>query len=230
MEAHSPADAAVLRDAVVHAVRFTYRHSLALVGVSLAWFVAVLPLVTIGPATVGAYRAVIAVRDPEPFDVWTVLGTVRRQLLHAVLLGLLPLTFWGVALFYAAQYATADDTVALALFLAAFYIGVYLALQVIPAFVALAHGAEGIDAISFGRSWTSEHLTLALLTVIVTAVLAVVLGLLTVAFPIFFGGVASAFHVEVVDEAYASYAAERDERAENGDGADPVGSTEATPA
>lgn len=205
MGADSSSDATVLRDAVSHAVRFTYRNSLVLVGVSLAWFVAVLPVVTFGPATVGAYRAVIGLRDPEPLDVRAVLTTVRRQFVHAVLLGLLPIMFWSVALFYAIQYPLTDGTIALVLFLAAFYIGTYLAMLSIPAFVALAHGEHGYDAVSFGYTWLREHVTLALMTVIVTGVFTLVLAVLTIAFPVLFGGLAAAFHVEIVDETYAAW-------------------------
>lgn len=201
----SSSDAAVMRDAVSHAVRFTYRNSLALVGVSLAWFVAVVPVVTFGPATVGVYRAVIGLRDPEPLDGRAVLTTVRRQFIHAVLLGLLPIMFWSVALFYAIQYPLTDETITLVLFLAAFYIGTYLAMLSIPAFVALAHGKHGYDAVSFGHTWLREHVTLVLMTVIVTGIFALVLAALTIAFPVFFGGLTAAFHVEIVDDAYAAW-------------------------
>lgn len=223
MGANSPSDAVVLRDAAVDAVRFTYRHSLALVGVSLAWFVAALPIVTLGPATVGAYRAVIGIRDPEPLDVRAVLGTVRRQVVHAVLLGLLPVAFWGVSVFYAVQYSVTAESITLVLFLAAFYIGLYLAMLSIPAFVALAHGEPGYDAISFGRSWLGQHTTLALMTVVLTGVLAVVSLLLTVAFPVLFAGIAAAFHVEAVDQAYA-------ERVDGVERADDLGPGDAGPA
>lgn len=206
MGGDSPSDAIVLRDAVGEAVRFTYRHSLTLVGVSLLWFVAVLPVVTFGPATVGAYRAVVELRESGSLDLHSVLGAVRRQLVHAFLLGLLPLLFWGVALFYAVQYPVTGDTITLVLFLAAFYIGTYLAMLSIPAFVALANGERGYDAISFGHSWLRAHVTLALMTVIVTGIFALVLALLTIAFPVFFGGAAAAFHVEAVDAAYAEWA------------------------
>lgn len=208
MEDVSQSDAEVLRDALVHAVRFTYRNSPALVGVSFVWFVAALPIVTIGPATLGAYRAVIGIREPEPLDVRAVFGTVRKQIVHAGLLGLLPLAFWGASLFNAFQYAATGDTISLLLFLAAFYIGTYLAMQAIPAFVALAHGERGYDAISFGRSWLSDHTTLALTAVLATSVLAAVLLALTIAFPVFFAGIAGAFHVAVVDDAYSEFAAE----------------------
>lgn len=207
----SRSDAVVLRDAFGDAIRFTYRHSLTLVGVSLAWFIAVLPVVTFGPATVGAYRAVVGLRERGSVDVRAVLATVRRQIVHSVLLGLLPLAFWGVSTFYAIQYSLTNETITLVLFLGAFYIGTYLAMVAIPAFVALAHGEPGYEAISFGYSWLREHVTLGLMTVVVTAIVALVLSLLTIAFPAFFGGVAATFHVEAVDDAYSERTVDDDE-------------------
>lgn len=202
MEGDSPSDVIVLRDAMTHAVRFAYDHSLTLVGVSIVWFLTALPIITFGPATFGAYRVVIGIREPEPLDIRSVLSDVRRQFVHAVLLGLLPVAFWGIALFYAVQFDITADVLTLVMFLAAFYIGLYLAMLFIPAFVALAHGHRGYDAISFGRSWLSGHTTLALTIMFVTAILAALLLTLTIAFPAFFGGVAAAFHVEAVDAAY----------------------------
>lgn len=201
----SLSDAVVFRDSVGKAVRFTYRHSIALVAISFAWFVAAIPLVTLGPATLGAYSAVVGLRERGSVNVGAVIGTVRRQLGHAILLGLLPIAFWSVALFYAVQYSLLAEPLTLALFLAAFYIGTYLAIVQVPAFVALAHGERGYDAISFGRSWVSSHTTLALLSVIVTGVFAVATLFLTIAFPFLFAGVAASFHVELVEEAYAEW-------------------------
>lgn len=194
-------DRETFRTAVRDAVYFSYRNVLELFVVSVCWFIAALPIVTIGPATLGAYRVVISLRETESIDPRDVFALVRRQFVHAVLLGLLPLLFWGITLVYAVRYVDSRSTIALGLFLITFYIGSYLSMLSIPTFVALAHGESAYDGLAFGHSWLSDHLSAAFLTVLLTLFLAAVFVVLSVAFPVLFAGLAASLHVHVVDEA-----------------------------
>lgn len=196
----SPPDREVLRDSVGGTIRFSYRNILELFFVSVGWFLAVLPVVTVGPATLGAYRAVHGLQDAGQVDPTDVFDCVRTQLVHATLLGLIPLVFWGITLIHAVQYLTSRSTVTLVLLLVTFYVGVYLAMVAVPAFVALSRGEHAYDAVRFGHDWVTSHLTLSLLTVLITGGLAVVCLVLSVAFPALFAGLAASFHVHVVDE------------------------------
>lgn len=201
-------DVGVFRDSVRAATRFAYRNSLALILISVAWFLAALPILTLGPATLCAYRAVIELREHDRLEVRPILGMVRTQFVHAFLFGLAPLAFWGIALFYAIQYALLSETPALLLFLAAFYIGTYLAILAVPVLIGLAHGLHVLDAISFGRAWVSDHVTLALLVALGTLVITMVCVILSIAFPMLFAGLAACFHVELLDDAYETWATE----------------------
>lgn len=198
MSRDSQPDWFVLRDAVGGAVRFSYRNVLELFFVSVGWFLAALPVVTVGPATLGAYRAVENLRETGQLNGSDVFECVRGQFVHATLLGLIPIVFWGISVIHAVQYVTSQSTVTLVLFLVTFYVGMYLAMSGVPTFIALARGEHAYEAVRFGHDWVTAHLTLALLTVLVTAAFGVVCLVLSVAFPALFAGIAVSFHSHVV--------------------------------
>lgn len=194
----STPDRELFRDAVGDAVRFCYRYVLELVVVSVLWFLASLPLVTAGPATLGAYRVVLDLRETGTVETRAVIACVRRGFLHALLLGSIPVVFWAVALLYAIQYVGTRSPLSLGLLVVTFYAGTYVAMVNVPTFVAMARDEHAFEALRFGRSWVGDHPTLALVTGLLTGVLAVGCLALTVAFPALFGGLAAALHVQVV--------------------------------
>jgi len=167
-----------------------------LVVVSVAWFLASLPVVTVGPATVGAYRAVLSVRAGDGLDVAAIRTTVRRQFVHATLLGLFPVVLGLAAVNYALAYLATGELLAGALALGGFYVVLYATLVLVPTFIRLASGADVATALWDGYRFTARHVVGTVVLGTVTVGLFALSSLLTVGVVLLFAGVACVFHVE----------------------------------
>ncbi|SEW14624.1 hypothetical protein [Natrinema salifodinae] len=180
--------------------RFVWTHLVSVIGISLAWFLTALPIVTIGPATVGAYRAVLSLREDgaDRVDREAVLATVRRQFVHATLLALVPVALVAIAANYALAYLATGTVAAGLLALCCTYAGLYAWLVSIPALLGVAAGESPTAALATGYRWTAAHPVGAVALGVVTVALFAVTTLLTVAVALLFAGVAFAFHVEFV--------------------------------
>ncbi|WP_440767045.1 DUF624 domain-containing protein [Natronorubrum sp. DTA7] len=180
--------------------RFVWANLVSIVWISIGWFLASLPIVTLGPATVGAYRAVLSLREDghHGIDRAAVLETVRRQFVHATLLGLVPLVLLAIAANYALAYLVSGTIVAGLLALCCAYAGLYAWLVSIPTLLGLAEGKSVGSALGDGLLWTARHAVGAVALGVVTSALLVVTSLLTVAVALLFAGVAFALHVEFI--------------------------------
>ena len=176
-------------------MRFVYEHSVTLVAVSVAWFVASLPLVTVGPATLGAYAAIRSLRETGALDRGHVAGVLRRNGVHAALLSFLPVTFFAAAGLYVrgGTPRTGFETV---IAVVGVYVGAYLVVALIPTFITMAAGEPPTVALRQAYLWTASKPTAALSLAIVTAVIFAVTALLTIGFVLLFPAVAFSYHVE----------------------------------
>lgn len=193
----SDSDVETLRRVGERTVSFVYGNVLSLVGVSVAWFLASLPLVTIGPATVGAYAAIDSLRETGRIDRGVVTRAVRTNGLHAALLSALPLVFGTVGATYAYEYARTGGLLVGVLAVVTIYATAYAILVLIPAFVALSRGTDPTTALRTGWRWTAAHPTLALTTGLLTLLVLAGTIVLTVGFVLCFPAVAFSFHVEL---------------------------------
>lgn len=178
--------------------RFAWEHLVPVVGISAGWFLAALPVVTVGPATVGAYRAVLSLREGGSVDRSAVGATVREQFVHATLLGLVPVLLLAVAGNYALAYLASGTVAAGLLALGSVYAGLYAWLVSIPTLLGLAEGKSPIAALRAGYLWTARHAVGAVALGTVTVVLLALTSVLTVAAALLFAGVAFTLHVEFV--------------------------------
>ncbi|RKD95319.1 hypothetical protein [Halopiger aswanensis] len=183
--------------------RFVWDNLVEVVQISLAWFLAALPIVTIGPATVGAYRAVLSLREgdgesADGIDWPAVLETVRAGFVHATLLSFVPLVLLVSAANYVLAYLASGSVTAGLLGLGCLYAGLYAGLVSMPTLLGLASGKPVLEAFADGYRWTARHAVGAVALGVVTVVLFVVSSLLTVAVAVLFAGVAFALHVEFV--------------------------------
>lgn len=183
-----------LRLALGESGRFVYRHLTALVGVSIAWFVASIPLVTLGPATVGAYAAIRSLRETGHIDRGGVVRRVRATGIHAFLLSLLPVVPASAAALYAVDYLGTGSTASAALTVVCTYVALYGVLILVPAFVALSGGATVFEALRGGYAQTTGHPTLMLTTVLLTGAIVVATAALTIAFVVLFPTLAFSLH------------------------------------
>ena len=196
MSTDSPGDTG-LGDLPTHkrTLRFVYEHSARLVAVSVAWFVASLPLITIGPATLAAYAAIRSLRETGRLDGGYVASAVRTNGIHAALLSFLPMVFAipaGLSLRGGMTLGGVDSVVAVV----GLYVAGYLAVALIPTFIAMADGDPPTVALKQAYVWTATDPTAALSLALVTAIVFVVTALLTIGFVLLFAAVAFSYHVE----------------------------------
>lgn len=177
-----------------------YRYATKLVPISVAWFLASLPLVTIGPATVGAYAAIGDVLRDREVDRRHVAGIVKRQSVAAFALSLLPTAAGLGSILYLSEFARTGTPLAGLLALGCFYAAIFLILVEIPTFVALSEGEWVGDALKHGYVETVDHATLSLVTGVLTLLAFVVLALSTIGFVLLFAAVAFTFHLGLFAE------------------------------
>lgn len=176
-------------------LRFVYHHSVPLVAVSVAWFVASLPVITVGPATLGTYAAVRSLRENGQVDREYVTRALRTNGLHAALLSFLPMAFIGTGSLYLGGAVTAggfDPIIAVV----SLYVGGYVAVALIPTFVMLADGNPPVAALKQAYVWTATNPASTMALVIVTVGLVVVTALSTIGFVLLFPALTFSYHVE----------------------------------
>ncbi|WP_436926191.1 hypothetical protein [Halosimplex amylolyticum] len=179
--------------------RFVAQNALSVVGVSLAWTLASLPLVTVGPATLGAYAAVASLREQGSVDVGAVRETVRDHGINALLLGGVVVLLAGISVLYVAQFVRTEAAIAGVLGVAGLYVTVHLVLVLVPTFVGLAVGVPLAEAVRTSYRWTISHSVAALSMLLLTGLLLVLSLALTVAFVLVFPAVAAWFHTTLLE-------------------------------
>ncbi len=181
--------------AIKRTIRFVYQHSSSLVVCSLYWTLASIPLVTIGPATVGLYAAVLSLRETGQVDWSRVRQAVQTNGVHAGLLGMLPPLFLATGILYG---LTASGTLAMLVAVVGLYLSVYIGLTLIPTYIAMARGKSAIVALKEGYLWGATNPTYLIHLAVVTLVLFVSTAALTIGFLLLFAGLAASYHIELV--------------------------------
>lgn len=194
----SRSDSEILGEALNETKGFVYVNGAELTLVSVCWFFCSLLVITVGPATLGAYTAVASLRENEGINARRVWTTVRSELVGTTLLSLLPVILAGVSLLYAVRYLTTGTLLAGALALVGAYGVIFSLLVLVPTFVSLAQGMSVPQALRQGYLWTVKNPTLTLAVGLITAIIGCVLLVFVVAFPLLFAGVACSFHTQVV--------------------------------
>lgn len=194
------ADSKTVYRSFVSATRFFFENGPRMVLLSVVWFVCSLPLVTIGPATLGSYAAVASLRETYVFDRGRILSVMKRHGISAMLLSGVPLVLAVTSVLYAFEYLTDPTTLFLMLSVGSAYAAVYAALVLVPTFVGLATGSDLEPAIRAGFRWTSANAIGSITLAMATLVAFLVTGLLTIAFMLVFAGFVSAFHLDVLLE------------------------------
>ncbi|MFC6976011.1 hypothetical protein ACFQL1_17045 [Halomicroarcula sp. GCM10025709] len=193
-------DQAAFRTAFAGVPGFVYRNWLTLTLLSVLWFVASVPLVTIGPATLGMYAAIQDLRsDQNRIDRARVFTVLRERGIASLLFSGLPVVFAVVAGTYGLTAIQQQSLLGEAIALLAAYIALYLALALIPTYVALARGADPVDAFRYGIGWLVSHPTPALSMGLLSVLLLLLTALLTVGFVLLFAGFAFSLQVAVVE-------------------------------
>lgn len=198
------ADVASVHQALWSAFKLLSDHAVSFVIVSFAWSVAVLPVVTVGPATLGAYAAVRSLREEGRIDRGEVLATLRSHWLDALLLAGVPIATSAMSLLYFSRYVATGSPVAGALGFGGTYVSVHLGLVLVATFVGLAGGSELSEAVKTGYRWTVARPTVTVSVLILTALLFVASAVLTVAVVIVFPALAAAFHTELLAPVFES--------------------------
>lgn len=193
-------DQAAFREALRSVPRFVYHNGLRLTVLSVLWFIASVPLVTIGPATLAAYVAIQDLRsDRNEIDRGRIVDALRQNAAASALLSGVPVAFGVVAVTYGTTSLRQGSLLGEAIALVALYIALYVALALIPTFTALAGGIDPFDAFRFGLGWLRAHPTPALATGLSSLVILAGTLLLTIGFPLLFASLAFSLQVTVVE-------------------------------
>lgn len=194
------ADTETVYRAFVAAVRFFYHNGPRLIVLSTLWFVCSLPLVTIGPATLGTYAAIASLRRVHYVDRGYVAAVLKRHGVSAALLTGVPLVLAAIAFLYVRQYLATPSTLSLALGVVTTYAAAYTALVLVPTFAGLATGVELETALRAAVGWTAGNALAAVTMAMATVMVFLVTALLTIAFVVVFAGLSFSFHLETVLE------------------------------
>jgi len=182
------------------AFRSVYHHSVSTAVVSFAWFLACLPIVTIGPATLGAYAAVQSIRQEGRVDRGRVRSVLADHWHHATLLGIALLVFAGLAVMYVDQYVRSGVALSGLLALGSLYLTAHLWAVLVVAFVRLTEGAVVSDAVGAGYRRTVQRPIETVLLGLVSVVLLAISIPLTIAVVVIFPVLTFTFHAELVGE------------------------------
>ncbi|SDN22522.1 Protein of unknown function, DUF624 [Halogranum gelatinilyticum] len=189
-----------LGDGLSGTSRFVYNNSYWLVVISLAWTVSCLPVITIGPATLGAYTAIRELNsDRNRVNPTQVFRVVRRRAIPATVFGLLPPLFFGLSASYLYVLTLEFTILRLAIMVLTFYVGVYLSLVLVPTFVGLSQGQSGKDALRFGVQWVASNPTSSMTMGVLTLALLLTTTVFTVAFVLVYAGFAFSMQVRLVE-------------------------------
>lgn len=193
-------DQAGFRNAVRAVPGFVYHNGLRLTALSLAWTLAAIPLVTIGPATLAAYVIVQDLRsDRNRIDRGRLVAVLRKNGPASVLFSGVPVAFGLVTVAYGTASLNRASLAGEAIALVALYIALYAALTLMPTFTALARGADPVDALGFGLGWLRAHPGPALAMGLLSLLVLVVTLLLTIAFPLLFASLVFSLQVAIVE-------------------------------
>lgn len=182
----------------VSAIRTFYEDGPRFVLVSVLWFVCSVPVVTVGPATLGAYTAVASLREGYTIDSERVVSVVKRHGVSSVLLTGVPLILAVGSILYAREYLINQSVALLVLCVGTAYAAVYTGLVLVPTFVGLATGEDLGSALRNGFRWTASNATGVATIAMASLVTFIVTAVLTIAFALVFGGLIAAFHLEVL--------------------------------
>ena len=177
---------------------FAWQHLDAMVAISVGWVLCSLPVVTIGPATLGGYCAIVSLREEGQVSWKALLEVVREQLLYSVLLGTAPVVLLSVTTGYALAYLSTGATVSLGLTVVGLIGSIYVLLISVPTYVGLAHGDNPTEALKGGVFWTAHYAVRASVLATVTVALFVSLALTTIGVGLLFAGLTFALHTELV--------------------------------
>ncbi|WP_139136190.1 hypothetical protein [Haladaptatus sp. W1] len=166
---------------------------------SIVWFIASLPIITLGPATLGAYSVVRSLRETGSVDRARTIAVIRTNGIHAILLALVPLVFVATAALYL-RTGTPLGSLSMVVAAACMYVGGYLGIALIPAFIAMAEGESPVPATKRGYVWVASQPVSTVSLAIVTAILFVATAVLTIGFVLLFPALAFSYHAEVLTD------------------------------
>lgn len=189
----------LFRRSVLETARFVYQQSLKLVFISIAWFLLSLPVLTVGVATLGAYAAIISLRETGSVDINAVRRTIRSKFVSALILGWLPGLVTVICFANISSYLRNGDTWSLVSSILVLYFLVYTFLILVAVYIELVDGTELWPAFKRANLSVRRNPTLSILTAVVTAFIFIVTALLTVAFVLLFPAIAFSLHVHVYD-------------------------------
>lgn len=191
----------LFRRTLLETARFVYKRSFELVVVSVGWFLLSVPLITVGVATMGAYAAIISLRETGEVDGAAVRRVIRETFVPALVLGWLPGLLTGLWALNVDRFVRSGGTFSLVMSLVTLYAVLYTTLVLIGVYVELADGRELWTAFKRGNQWVRRNPVFSTLTAGASLVLFVVTALLTIAFVLLFPALCFSLQIQAYENA-----------------------------
>lgn len=176
--------------------RFVYQNSLELVVISVCWVAGSLPVLTAGPATLGAYAVIRSLRGEATDRSLTTI--LRDHGFIAALLGVVPICVGLVTIGYTHQYVVSGSTLYLGLAILGVYLTSFLWLVVATTLVGLVENRPFEKALGRGYRWTVREPARAALIVLVSGIVVLVGVASIVGLVIIVPAIVFSFHAELV--------------------------------
>ncbi|MFB9807100.1 hypothetical protein ACFFQF_18520 [Haladaptatus pallidirubidus] len=177
---------------------FIFQHSISLVIISICWFVGSLPLVTSGPATLGAYSAIHSIRNGDRIETRMIRRTLRRHGLNATLLGFVPIIVGIITAIYFHQYIVTNSTFYIVFAIGGVYLFAFLLLISLTTFVRLSDGCTFVEAVKDSYGWVIHNPLLSMMIMLTSGVLLLIGIISIVGLVVIIPAILFSFHLEVV--------------------------------
>lgn len=177
---------------------FIYHHSSSLVLISICWFVGSFPLITSGPATLGAYSAIRSMRNGDRIETKAIRRTLRSHGLNATLMGFVPVIVGVLTSAYFYRYIVTDATQYIVLSIVGVYLFSFLLLVSLTTFAFLSNEDTFFVAVSDSYGWVIQNPLLSTVIILTSGVL-ILIGIISiVGLIIIIPAALFSFHLEVI--------------------------------
>lgn len=127
--------------------RFVYTHSISLVGVSLLWFIGSLPVLTVGISTLGAYSALLSLRDSGSIERNTVHSSLKSHWVNVTLFSWVVIIIASTTALYFYRYVVNGGMLYAIFCILGIYLLIFTIVMELTSFIFLEQNYSFSDAI-----------------------------------------------------------------------------------
>lgn len=140
-------DSSRVYHSVKDTARFVYTHSISLVGVSLLWFIGSLPVLTVGISTLGAYSALLSLRDSGSIERNTVYSSLKSHWVNVTLFSWVVIIIASTTALYFYRYVVNGGMLYAIFCILGIYLLIFTIVMGLTSFIFLEQNHRFSDAI-----------------------------------------------------------------------------------